>query len=158
MKTKMSPPWIEYLNELEVMFGDDPEINIDYDGEKYKIIMRIDNTDKADALTNLLPAEIEYGGVKLTIVVVPANNEKKSKADLIERALRGNPHYSQVIKVTDALAPQMTYVMFKKQVAQYWSDNLGDPHGNITTLYQDIAKDLFGTEVGVFYCTEPEEE
>lgn len=157
MKTKLSPPWIEYLTELEVMFGDDPEINIDYDGENYKIIMRVDNTDKADALTSLLPAEIEFGGVKLQIAVVPANAENKDKLDLIERALRGNPHFSQIIRVTDPMLPQMNYVMFKKQIAQYFNDNLGDPNGNITTLYQNLASKLFGDSLGVFYCTESED-
>ena len=47
----------------------------------------------------------------------------------------------------------LTYVVLKKEVVQFFNDNLNDIHGLETTLYQTIAKDVFdGT--GVFFCTD----
>ena len=46
------------------------------------------------------------------------------------------------------------YVMFKPEVVQYWDDNLGDPHGNISTLAQEIARDVFEDGNGVYFSTD----
>ena len=47
----------------------------------------------------------------------------------------------------------MTYVVFVKEVVQYFNDDLGDANGVCSTLYQDIAKRLFTSTEGVFFCT-----
>jgi hypothetical protein len=36
-----------------------------------------------------------------------------------------------------------TYVVFKNCVVQFFNDNLNDCHGIISTLYQDIAAEIF---------------
>ena len=50
----------------------------------------------------------------------------------------------------------MTYVVFKKEVVQYFNDSLGDIHGVCSTLMQDIAKDIFEDTEGVYFCTDTE--
>lgn len=152
---KLSPPWVEYWQQLNVMFGDDPEIELGYLEEEGKIVMRVDNPTKAEALSKLLPEEVHFGNVVLKIVVVPAN-EVKSKGNLFNDAFQGNPHFAYVAESAPGTAFQMTYVVFKKEVAQYWNDNLGDIHGNTNTLYQNIASNLFNREgfaSGVCFCT-----
>jgi hypothetical protein len=47
----------------------------------------------------------------------------------------------------------LTYVAFKKEVVQFYADNLRDPNGFKSTLYQDIAEDVFGEKNNVCYCT-----
>ena len=52
-----------------------------------------------------------------------------------------------------------TYVVFKNCVVQFFNDNLNDPHGVLSTLYQDIAREVFGDcgmAGGVAYCTDVE--
>lgn len=44
-------------------------------------------------------------------------------------------------------------MLFKKEVVQYFTDNLGDYNGYRSTLYENIARDIFGDIVGVFFCT-----
>lgn len=52
----------------------------------------------------------------------------------------------------------MYYVVFKNCVVQFFNDNLNDIYGNISTLYQDIAREIFADAEweGVFYCTDVE--
>jgi hypothetical protein len=57
--------------------------------------------------------------------------------------------------------PPLTYVVFKNRVVQFFNDNLNDPHGVISTLYQDIADEIFAdmpyqAHGGIAYCTDVE--
>ena len=47
----------------------------------------------------------------------------------------------------------ITYVIFKKEVVQYYNDSLSDAHGMCSTLYQDIAKRILDADEGIFFCT-----
>lgn len=157
---KLSPPWVAYWQKMNAMFGDDPEIHLEYREDEATVVMRVDNLSKADALTQLLPEEVHFGNIVLKIVVFPAN-DVKSKANLFNDAFHGNPHFAYVAESAPGTSFQMTYVVFKKEVAQYWNDNLGDIHGNTNTLYQNIANDLFNGEEfanGVCFCTGEDNE
>ena len=50
------------------------------------------------------------------------------------------------------------YVIFANKVVQYFNDSLSDAHGVCSTLYQDIARDVFGDDCGVYFCTDLEEK
>ena len=52
----------------------------------------------------------------------------------------------------------VSYVIFEKKVVQFFNDDLSDAHGNMTTLYKDVAKDVLGEHHGVFFCTDNGEE
>ena len=47
------------------------------------------------------------------------------------------------------------FVMLKNAVAQFYNDQMDDPFGNKSMLYQEIAKDIFKKEFAVNFCTEP---
>ena len=153
---KMSPPWVQFVCSLEAMFGDDPEIKIEFvDKDEGKFVkLYVDNQRKADAIGKLLPLEMSFGGVDLGIVVV-ASNKATSAAQLYTDAFAGNPVLEDV-KVIDGIFPNpLTYVMFKKEVVQYYNDDMSDVYGNRTTLYQELAKELFIMKDGVNFCTSP---
>ena len=152
-KLKLSSPWMSYYHKLQAMFKDDPEIKLDFDEDNIEVKMYVDNEDKADALQKLLPAEKVFGSVVMRITVVPAN-VGESKAHLFETAFSGNPAFSFIISVEDVFTNPVNYVVFKKEVVQYFNDNLGDYHGNCSTLYQDIALEIFGDMDGIFFCTD----
>ena len=157
---KLSQPWVEYWQQLNVMFGNDPEIQLEYHENESSVILRVDNPSKADALTQLLPPEVHFGNIVLNVIVIPSN-EKKSLANLYNDAFHGNPHFAYVAESGPIMGFKMTYVVFKKEVAQYWNDNMGDIHGNTSTLYQNIADKLFngeGTFRGVRFCTGEDDE
>ena len=154
-KVTISPPWITYYNKMLFLFGGDPDIRLNYDDENKVIRMLVDNPTKADALGKLLPVEVAFGNVIVKIVVIPGNMDEAKIPDLYRLALQGNPAFSQVIDLSSALMrPQLAYVMFEKEIVQFWNDNMGDPHGVETTLYQELAKEIFEQKNGILFSTE----
>lgn len=151
---KLSPPWINYVNELVELFGQDPDVIVRYNEDENKVSLFVEGTEKAMALEKLLPSEKEFGGAVLTIEVVPANSdEDPTDADLIKMAFKGNP-VVEGIADRELFAHEVTYVAFAKEVVQYFNDNLGDLWGNKSTLLEDIARDVFdGRSKDVYFCT-----
>ncbi len=150
---KLSAPWVNFYRELEALFAQDPEVRVVYEEETNEVKLFVENARKADALAQLLPAEKAFGNVTLKIAVIPANDEGVSKAELIAEAFDGNPALSYIQHV-DAVIGSFDYAVFENKVVQYFNDDLSDLNGLKSTLYQDIAKDVFGEDAGVFFCTE----
>lgn len=154
-KTKLSPPWVEFCAKMQAFFGQDPDIQLRYVEEPKTIRVYVNNQEKADALMALLPLKKTFGEVDLYIHVIPSNKElKEDKGAMFKAALENNPIFAEMIDIEGVFVNPIHYCVFKKEVAQYWGDNLGDPHGNVSTLYQEIAKDIFGESGGVIFCTD----
>lgn len=153
-KLGLVSPWIEFYSELEVLFKEDPGVKVLYDDENKIVKLYVEDAEKADALTRLLPAEKNFGGVKLTIEVVPANKLGDSALGLFQKAFKGNTAVSYIRNVTGMFGFDFNYVVFKPKVVQYYTDSLNDIYGMRSTLYQDIAKDVFSDVKGVYFCTD----
>lgn len=139
------------------MFKRDPQVHVVYDDDKRILCLYVDESTKAQALGELLPAEKLFGNVKLTIEVVPGNVEDcdvDETFDIYARAFYKNPALSFVKPIPGVFANNMKYVVFRKEVVQYWVDDLGDIYGQRSTLYQNIAMDIFEEQEGVFFCTD----
>lgn len=157
IKLKLSTPWVIFYREVEAMFKDDPEVRVVFNEEEPEVKLYVENAEKADALTQLLPKKVDFGNVELKVTVIPANKLGANKASLFEKAFKGNPAFS-FITGHNIFNNPMTYVVFKNKVVQYYTDNLGDIYGNCSTLYQEIAKDIFGKHEGIYFCTDKEGE
>ena len=152
---KLSSPWAIYYREIDAMFGDDPEIKIDFDETANIIKMYVDNSEKADAISKLLPSEKVFGNVVLKIQVIPGDVNTCARLDLFQKAFKGNPALSYTTEVKEGIFPiPFEYVVFQNKVVQYFNDDLNDINGLCSTLYQEIAKDLFGEKDGVYFCTD----
>lgn len=149
---RLSAPWITYYRQVETLFKDDPAVKVSYDDEMKLIKLFVEGQDKADALTQLLPAQKAFGNVCVTISVIPANQPTK-KVDLLKKAFDGNPIFAYASTIEDVMTNPISYVVFEPVVAQYWNDNLHDPHGLVSTLYEDLAREIFGEEGGIFFST-----
>ena len=153
-KVNLSSPWVTFIHEIQMLFGQDPDISIVADIEEPEIKLYVDNIQKADALNKLLPDHKDFGNVTLKISVVPSNiATDDSPVAIIRKAFDGNPVLSFATTV-DAKIGSFSYAVFKNEVVQFFNDQLDDLHGNKSMLYQDIAKDVFGNVSGVFYCTD----
>ena len=151
METKLSPPWIIYWRKLEALFGQDPEIHIEFDEIDYVISLFVDNDIKAEALCQILPTEKTFGNITVYIEVIPSNI-KKNLAQYYVEAFTGNPVFEE--KISSEGIFHSDYIVFKNEVVQFFSDNLADPHGQTSTLYQDIADEIFeDRESGIYFCT-----
>lgn len=154
-------PWIEFYREVEAMFKKDPEVTVIFDQDNYKLQVYVDREDKAKAIEYLLLPEEYFGEIHLTVEVIPANDYKPlrsinfSNMDLVNifhSAFMGNRAFGGA-EEWKLGGFHRTYVVFEKEVVQYFNDSLGDIHGIRSTLYQEIAKDIFKEFEDVSYCT-----
>lgn len=163
-RLKILPPWTIVIRKLEALFDGDPQIafNVDFSGSHPSVVMSCNNGDKVAALQQILPEEVEFGNIKLQIVIdgTPTNRAFKSKVELFDTAFAKNPAYAY--SVCPAEEGYMwfgtTYVVFNNCVVQFAADNLNDCHGVISTLYETIASELLTGPAceGVFFNTNVE--
>ena len=166
VRLKISPPWVTYVNKLEALFDGDPLIafNVNYNGEDGpSVVLSTNDGDKAAALVKILPEEKKFGGVTLSIAVdcpTMSNRAFPTKKELFEVAFKNNPAFAYTMTPVDEgyFWVPVTYVVFKNCVVQFFNDNLNDCHGVLSTLYQDIAEEIFGDAgvQGVYYNTDIE--
>ena len=158
-RLKLSPPWVTYLNMLTALFDGDPEIAINYDDNKRSIVLATNNGDKGAALLKVLPSKKEFGNVVVTVGVDgPISNRAfTSNEELMNTLFAKNPAFS-FCKAIEGIITSFTYVVFKNTVVQFFNDNLNDIYGNMCTLYQDIAAEVFADAklTGVVYNTDVE--
>lgn len=150
MKLKKLSPWETYYKELDAMFKHDGDVHIVFDEDAYKIKMYVNDDAKASALAELIPTEKKLGNITLKIDIVPANGFMEVK-NVYDMAFLCNPVVAGIIETFGVF--RATYVIFKAEVVQYYDDNIGDYYGNCSTLYQDIARNIFNQKEGVFFCT-----
>lgn len=155
-KLNKTSPWIKRYYELNEMFRYDKDVSlITYDDENKEIKLFVDNPVKAEALDAYLTKEITMGNITLTITVIPSNNILRSLKSSVsfEECFKNNEAVEDIVKI-NVRGFSATYIVFKKQVVQYFDDNLSDVNGLCSTLYQDIANNIFTDDhAGVFFCT-----
>ena len=151
-KVSLSSPWSIYFRQVQALFKKDPSVQVELDYDTPELKIYVVGAEKADALTKLLPKKKEYGDVTLIIYVIPAIRIDEDLKDVFEKAFRGNEAFVDTVHLESF---QQDYILFKKEVVQYFDDDLSDAHGICSTLYQDLAKDVF-VDLGarVHFCTE----
>ena len=144
MAVKLSTPWVEFYRKIDAFFKYDPEVSVLYDNTETKINIYVESAPKAEALQLLIPTEKVFGNITLTINVIPANGVKLKNSEaevIISEAFKNNP----ALSYTRSVRP--VYV-------QYFNDNFGDINGLRSTLYEDLAREVFNKMDMVFYNTD----
>lgn len=155
---KMAPPWFTFYRKINALFEEDPEVRVTFDEDEMEIRIYVDNHVKAEALSVILPMTKEFGETIVDITVIPNNTKESKKLQLysdfnnFEVAFNEN-NAVDMIKNVQLGSESITYVVFKKKVVQFFTDNLSDLHGMTSTLYESIAKEIFENTGGVFFCT-----
>lgn len=160
-KLDLAAPWTTYYRQLQSFFKKDEEVKVIFDNQTASIKIFVENPTKADALTLLLPTAKTFGNVTVNVSVIPANNaERKEELDpknhqqLFTHALNGNKAISFIQEVGFMGNQKFMYVVFDKEVVQFYNDDISDIRGLCHTLYQDIANTIFEKHAGVFFCTD----
>ena len=165
-RINLSSPWVLFYHEVEAMFKGDDGVRVVLNEDEMKLELYVDSPTKADAIGTLLPEEKVFGGVTLEIIVYPGNKtEYKLKnvktaltpCDIFDAAFKDNKALSFTQEINGAYNNPIYYIVFKKKVVQYFTDDLGDIFGQRSTLYQEMAKDIFVEMDGVHYCTDSSE-
>lgn len=151
---KLSPPWYFYYRKINALFGEDPNVLVQYEEDENVITLRVNGQEKADAIAKILPTEKVFGNVTLRINVVPSNKEP-SNIELFQRAFEGNPIFSYALSVdTGMTSNTFNYCVFRNEVVQIWNDNMGDVNGNVSTLYENLAREVFEDTDGILFNTD----
>lgn len=154
---KKSAPWVTYYREVDALFKKDKEVFVVFDEENVELKIYVNNQTKADAIRCLLPFEKKFGDVVLKVDVIPSNGTQLrgiSTTNVLMIACDAFLSNDAVYGVTDVSAMfDLVYVVFRKEVAQFFDDNIGDINGNCSTLYEAIARDVF-EDIGIKYCTD----
>lgn len=160
VRLKLAPPWVTYVNEIKALFEGDKDVRVTYDNDKVEINIYVEEFRKARAIEEILPISKQFGKVELKIYVIPANVDengdlsKCTYGQIFDAAFKGNPAYSFSVDIDSVFTNVLTYVVFTNKVVQFFNDNLNDVYGNMSTLYQEIASDVFETKGNVFFCTD----
>ena len=155
-KLTLSSPWVLYYRLLQNFFKEDPDVEVKLNEEEgvKEIKLYVEGVKKADALTALLPATKQFGNVLTKIIVVPANVQS-AKFQLLQDALEGNDAVSFFDTEYDPFTGKRTdFVVFNKEVVQYYIDDMMDLWGCKSALYEDMAREIFEGLPGVFFCTD----
>lgn len=147
---KLSPPWAIFYREIQAIFGEDPEIHVVYDEENEVVKIYVENSEKAEILSQLLPTKKMFGRVALDIQVIPADGKKYSTevpetvdALMFAKAFNGNPVFAYAKTYPNLFGAVVTYVVFVPEVVQFFDDDISDIHGIKSTLYENLARDVF---------------
>lgn len=163
---KLISPWRNYYHEIQAFFKEDPYVTVVFDEDNMEIKLFVQASDKAEALTQILNPEKTFGETTVKVTVIPDNTMSREiklmmksmiEAEEFERvisiALDCNRLFYGVRVIKGLLGFNAIYVLFNKKVVQYYNDNIGDLNGVKSTLAEDIARDIFVSRPGVFYCT-----
>ena len=169
-RINLAAPWDKYYNKMMAFFAEDSDVTILYDSEAKNIKVLVQDPAEAEALMHLLNSEVDFGGVKLLITVVPANettgdikkffsglSNEENYTTLYQRSLMYNNLYAYTKTIENIMGFNAVFIVFKKQVVQYYNDNLGDLNGMKSTLAENIARDIFVPHNGVFFCTDTDD-
>ena len=146
-----SSPWVQYYRKIEALFRYDKEIRVVYDDENVILNLYVSNGEKASLLSTFLPTEMSYGGTVLTTEIWPVNCEFTSVNGKLSDIFKNNNSVQFIETVEGVL--DITYVVFKDEIVQYYSDDLGDYYGMTSTLYENLAREIFGDSKGVYFST-----
>ena len=154
-------PWVIFAKKMEVMFAKDPEVSvrfIDSDSEVKVLELFVDTDEKAEALSKLLPLTKKFGNIEVQINIISGNIDTDYRAKYLEDAFKGNGAFSHTTTVSEIpgmkISNPITYCVFEKEVVQYGADDLGSESGMASTLYENLAREIFGDIGGVYFCTD----
>ena len=151
------PVWT-YFNKLTVMFGKDPDIELEFervDDFTSKAFIHVNNSNrpgKSDAFVKMLPSRVDFGLQRLYIDIIP-NNDSRADHEVLVDMFYGNPIIDSF--VTDHSGRH--YIVFKKDILQYHSYDCSDINGYQSVLAEDLARELITDDItNVYFCTASE--
>lgn len=155
----LSSPWMELFRKIEAMFKEDEAVNVSMNNDTKVITLNVSGTTKTKAIRQLLPESVPYGNITVKIEVNEVDDFDASDIlKVYKQAFAGNGAFVTTA-VNEILG--MKFVVFAKEVVQYFNDDLGDVHGLRSTLYQEIAKEIFTNPSitdDVHFCTDNSKE
>lgn len=151
-ETRQSAPWIGHCRKMQAFFAGDEDVYVGtFDPTDNSVKVYVRGSDKAEAIGGFLKSEVEFGGVKLRVNVVPDNDAAPTTEEMLIRAFGGNPLFAGTA-VEEEHGGIVTYAVFEPEAVQYWNDNIGSCYGVETYTAEDVARDIF--DMDAFICSD----
>lgn len=160
-KFGIQSPWVTYWNKIKALFELDDQVDVTdifpgtEDEFNYEFtIMVLNNHEKWIALTQILPAHMEFGNIKMKINISENVADDHYTVEAFKKAFEGNRRVRDIKEVVDQAGYSHNFVRFEPEVIQFYNDNLKDYNGNWSGLMQDIASEIF-EDAGLIvnFCT-----
>lgn len=157
----MQSPWVTTYGKIRSLFQNDPDLKIsnlsgDHEGV-YTFAITSANVTKLTAIEKILKNEFVFGNVTLQVKFIydDSEDDEKITANDFKNAFNGNSIVRDVKTVKNPFGDEQTFVMFGKDVIQFYNDDLTDLYGNFNGLSEDIAREVFNkTDASINYMTD----
>jgi len=163
---RLSPPWWTLYRKILETIGKDPFVYVKemyQEGENYYIDILVMGCSKARALAAILKPIYNMGNLNVYVRVFCIFGEKIDgelcvDADpvnvvikTVKTALKSNKYYKGVIDTRSKLPPPVAKIIgqvvlvIKKEVVQFWNDDLSDFYGNFNAVAAFVFNDVLIT-------------
>lgn len=156
----LQSPWVTTYNKIRVLLNRDSDLTISRlsgdDNGVYTFTVSSTNAPKIIALEKIIKNEFVFGNVTLKIQFLVENPEKDGiTVDDFKNAFNGNNIISKIETVKNPVGVPQTFVMFGREVIQFYNDDISDFYGNFNGLGEDIAREIFNpVDASISYCTD----
>jgi len=154
----LQSPWVTLYNKIYFMFSNDEDLDIsnliESDGN-YSMTIASNNTTKLKAIEKILKHEFSLGNITFKINFVYGENESDNiTISDIKNAFNGNTVISTIKTAMTPAQDELTFVLFNREVVQFYNDDISDFYGNYNGLAEDIAREIFNNQFDINYCTD----
>jgi len=159
----LSPPWYGYHRKVKALFERDTEVQVKdlskSDDGQYNYMILVYNKEKAEAIKSILPQTVQIGNITVNVTILgpdenATSDSEKSILDIYNAAFSGNPIFEKTLNRQYGCFSK-NFCIFKKEVIQFWNDNLADYCGNYNGLASDIAEEIL-TADDISFCISAE--
>jgi len=162
---KLSPSWTTVEKKIRALFNGDEDITIKpmkrlADGN-LELSLEGPDACKMIALSSIMKTKYNFGNFNLNLVFKTTNGKEVGPIEVdewyddlygvYEDAFCSTPAVIDVKEVQDITPADIVVIEFKKEVVQFFNDDLTDYYGNWNGLYTDIAKELLNDNLFVKY-------
>ena len=158
-EVELSAPWETIQHEVNHLLGPDPEVHVtevvEGEGGNYSFDVCSKNGKKIAALEKVIKNVFKLGNITLTVNFVHERDEEDVTAQDFIDAFEGNSNFVTVEETSKGLFQDLVYVIFAKEVLQFFNDQLDDIYGNRNIIVADAANDVCNKskEGQMYFCT-----
>ena len=155
-QVSLQAPWVLHYKKIYNVLTRDPEIEVteltnNDDESEYSFNIESANCNKIVALSKILKQDLVFGNVSLKINFLVKNDASDGNASIDDflTAFEDN----QLFYGTEE-SQFYKYLVFKRDIVSYMSDDLHDYCLNSHMIAADMVKDIVNEPEGISICTE----
>lgn len=148
--------------KMKALFGPDPEMAVKYDHETSTVNIIVVDEVRADALSEMLPSEYDFGDGEVLHVRINGlkfEHSRELDEETVNLALGQNPYFAGIesfefsfTEVGREYWGVRDFLMFKNTTIPFKADNFGNPEGYCVKTPEQLATSVFELP-GLFITT-----